>query len=56
MEQCRKHGLSMEAVIRANEEVIRSREVIDDSLDHIWSVMSMCIDRGLNAKDACPAL
>ena len=54
MEQCRKHGLSMEAVIRANEEVIRSREVIDDSLDHIWSVMSMCIDRGLNAKGCLP--
>ena len=44
----------MEAVIRANEEVIRSHEVIDDTLDHIWSVMSMCIDRGLNAKGCLP--
>ena len=54
MKQCRKNGLSMEAVIRANEEVIRSHEVIDDTLDHIWSVMSMCIDRGLNAKGCLP--
>ena len=44
MKQCRKNGLSMEAVIRANEEVIRSHEVIDDTLDHIWSVMrSLCV-------------
>lgn len=50
----KKHNLSMEQVIRANEEVFRSKKVIDETLDHIWSVMSMCIDRGLMAKGTLP--
>lgn len=54
MAVCRKHNLRMDEAILANEEVFRSRQVIEEALDEIWSVMSSCIDRGLRAKGTLP--
>ncbi len=47
-------GLSIAAMKRANEEAGRTRKVLDEGIDEIWSVMSACIDRGLAQSGIMP--
>ncbi len=47
-------GLSIAAMKRANELVVRSAQEVDDRLDQIWSVMNGCIERGLGLDGELP--
>lgn len=40
-------GLSIAQMKRANEAQMRSHEEVEAGLNHIWSVMTRCIDRGV---------
>jgi len=51
---CSDLALSIEAVVRANEEVARSREDLDAGLDRIGAVMMASIDRGLETEGLLP--
>ncbi len=44
-----RHGLSIAALQRANEDARRPPRETDEGLARIWAVMSDCIDRGLSA-------
>ena len=47
-------GLSVTAMLRANETVHCSDEELDAGLDKIWSVMKSCISRGLQLSGELP--
>jgi L-serine dehydratase len=49
-----KSGLSIVDMKRANETVAMSPEKLNQGLDHIWSVMNACMDRGLAAQGELP--
>ncbi len=46
-------GLSITAMKRANEETLHGA-ALDDKLDHIWSVMNACMERGLSQQGILP--
>lgn len=46
MALCTEHGLSISALMMANEQVLRSETEVNDSLWQIWQTMLACIDRG----------
>ncbi|MCA3184198.1 MAG: L-serine ammonia-lyase [Cupriavidus sp.] len=50
----RVSGLSIAKMIRANEEVLRPRHVLDAHLDQIVDVMLACIARGLATRGELP--
>ncbi|WP_298444184.1 L-serine ammonia-lyase [uncultured Ferrimonas sp.] len=43
---CTEHGLSISALMMANEKVLRSEAEIEQQLWHIWQTMLACVDRG----------
>ncbi|RYE88123.1 MAG: L-serine ammonia-lyase [Hyphomicrobiales bacterium] len=47
-------GLSIAAMKRANELVLRSAEDLDQGIAGIWDVMTRCIDRGLDGEGILP--
>jgi L-serine dehydratase len=47
LEHGRKHGLSIPAMLRANECARMGGDELDAGLDNIWRVMRECIARGL---------
>ena len=51
---CDANGLSIEEVVRTNEEARLSREEFDRGLDHIAEIMMACIDRGLRNRGELP--
>src|SRR5262249_58560423 len=50
----RGSGLSIAAMKRANEEVSRTPQAVEDGLARIWAAMSGCIDRGLAVEGEVP--
>ncbi|MBR7778134.1 L-serine ammonia-lyase [Undibacterium rugosum] len=50
----KRTGLSITAMLRANELVHCSEQELDDGLDKIWSVMKACISRGLQLSGELP--
>ncbi len=51
---CARESKSIAQVMLANEDVRRSREKTLAGLDHIWDVMTACIDRGLTQRGELP--
>lgn len=47
-------GLSLMAMKRANEEVLRPREELDAGMDAIWDAMRGCMERGLRMEGILP--
>ncbi|MBN7796666.1 L-serine ammonia-lyase [Parahaliea mediterranea] len=54
LEQCREHGLSISALMMANEKAWRSETEIRESLLKIWHVMDDCIRRGASTEGIMP--
>lgn len=56
LKMCSDHSISVADLAYANEMALTglSREEIDDKLDHIWSVMKQCIDRGMAQDGKLP--
>ena len=52
--QCREHGLSISALMLANEQAWRSEQVIRDELLSLWQVMDACIERGCRTEGVMP--
>ena len=52
--QCGEHGLSISALMLANERAWRSETEIRSQLLALWQVMSDCIDRGSRAEGVMP--
>ena len=51
---CEQHGLSISALMMANETAWRSEQSVRDDLLNIWSVMDACIDRGCQREGILP--
>ena len=47
-------GLSIAAMKRANELVVRDAASLDAGLDRLWAVMNGCLDRGLSTEGILP--
>jgi L-serine dehydratase len=54
LEQGRSHGLTIPAMLRANECARMTNEELDAGLDQIWHVMRDCIARGLVTEGQLP--
>jgi len=54
LDQCREQGLSISALMMANERAWREEEVIREQLLKLWSVMESCIDRGCHTEGIMP--
>jgi L-serine dehydratase len=54
LEQGRRDGLSIPAMLRANERARMSDEELDAGLDRIWQVMRDCISHGLVTEGQLP--
>lgn len=54
LEHCRKHGLTIEALMMENEKSWRSEEEVRQGILHIWSVMKSCIARGCAQEGILP--
>ncbi|BCJ54156.1 L-serine dehydratase [Actinoplanes sp. NBRC 14428] len=54
LEVCRREGLSVSAVMLANEQAWRPAADVRDGLLHIWEVMRGCVSRGLRAEGVLP--
>ncbi|MEM7569309.1 MAG: L-serine ammonia-lyase [Pseudomonadota bacterium] len=51
---CKEKALSIEAVVRANEEAMRSAGALNDGLDRVAQVMMDCVGRGLETEGLLP--
>ncbi|WP_296945899.1 L-serine ammonia-lyase [uncultured Massilia sp.] len=54
LEQGRRHGLTIPAMLRANECARMTNEELDAGLDRIWNVMRDCIAHGLVTEGQLP--
>ncbi|MEM7571205.1 MAG: L-serine ammonia-lyase, partial [Pseudomonadota bacterium] len=54
LELCGKHALSIEAIVRANEDAIHAPGALEDGLAKITSIMMASIDRGLETEGLLP--
>ena len=52
--QCREHGLSISALMLANEKAWRSEDEIRGQLLGLWHVMADCINRGCRSEGVMP--
>jgi len=52
--QCEEHGLSISALMLANEQAWRSEADIRSSLIQLWEVMDACIERGCRTEGVMP--
>ena len=52
--QCREHGLSISALMLANEQAWRSEAEVRSGLLSLWEVMQACIDRGCRTEGIMP--
>lgn len=56
LEQCKKSGKPISVIMMANEEAIRSRKEVRESLLEIWAVMQECVTRGCSRGGNMPGL
>jgi L-serine dehydratase len=54
--QCERAGLSIDALMLANERALRPDTEIDAKLARIWSVMQACVERGFAAEGVLPGV
>ncbi len=54
LDQCREHGLSISALMLANEKSWRDDAEIRRELLALWSVMDACIERGCRSEGIMP--
>jgi L-serine dehydratase len=54
LEQGSRHGMSIPAMLRANECVRMTNDALDAGLDRIWDVMRGCIAHGLVTEGELP--
>ncbi|GAB2523234.1 L-serine ammonia-lyase [Lysobacter humi (ex Lee et al. 2017)] len=52
--QCERTGLSIAALMFANEQVWRSAPEIEAGLDEIWAAMQACVARGIREAGTLP--
>ncbi|KZN50351.1 serine dehydratase [Pseudoalteromonas luteoviolacea H33] len=51
---CKETGLSVSALMMANEKTLRSEKEIKAELFNIWQVMKACIERGMRTEGILP--
>jgi L-serine dehydratase len=51
---CRKQGLGIAALMRANERVWRDDAAIDAGLGQLWETMQACVARGIRSEGTLP--
>lgn len=51
---CKEHGLSVPALMMANEKTLLSEQQITDQLFNIWQVMKACVERGIRTEGILP--
>ncbi|KZN65494.1 serine dehydratase [Pseudoalteromonas luteoviolacea CPMOR-1] len=51
---CKETGLSVSALMMANEKTLRSETEIKNELFNIWQVMKACIERGMRTEGILP--
>ena len=54
LELCLENGLSIPALMMANEKAKQSTDVIEKELVNLWQVMEACIDRGIRTEGILP--
>jgi L-serine dehydratase len=54
--QAERAGLTIDALMRANEEALRPAAEVDAGLARIWSVMQACVERGFAAQGELPGV
>jgi L-serine dehydratase len=54
LQQCRDNGLSISALMMANEQAWRSEAEVRTGLLEIWHVMDACIERGCHTEGIMP--
>jgi len=54
LEMAKESGLNIAAMKRANELARISEKDLDDGLEHIFTIMSTCVDRGLAMEGELP--
>ncbi|MEX2149416.1 MAG: L-serine ammonia-lyase [Steroidobacteraceae bacterium] len=54
--QCERAGLSIDALMLANERALRPDTEIDAKLARIWSVMQSCVEHGFAAEGVLPGV
>ncbi|WP_165165130.1 L-serine ammonia-lyase [Corynebacterium qintianiae] len=54
MAHCRDNGMSIAAVMRANEEALHGWDTVREHLDAVWNVMQECVSNGLKAEGVLP--
>jgi len=54
MAQCKEHGLSVPALMMANEKTLKTESGITDELYNIWLVMKACVERGMRTEGILP--
>jgi L-serine dehydratase len=54
LQQCQQHGLSMAALMFANEHAWRSGTEIRAGLREIWQAMQACVQRGIRESGSLP--
>lgn len=54
MAQCKEHGLSVPALMMANEKTLKTESEITDELYNIWLVMKACVERGMRTEGILP--
>lgn len=54
VEQCKKHGLSVSALMLANESCIATKQDVRDRLWHIWQVMLESVQHGIETEGILP--
>ncbi len=56
LEQCRRHGLSIHALVLANEGAWRPEEQTRAQLLELWEVMRACVRQGFAAEGVLPGV
>ncbi|OEY23897.1 L-serine ammonia-lyase [Corynebacterium sp. Marseille-P4321] len=51
---CERHEMTIAEIVRANEERMHSRELLDGHLDAVWDVMQECVAHGLKTEGTLP--
>jgi L-serine dehydratase len=54
--QAQRAGLTIDDLMRANEEALRPAAEVDARLARIWSVMQACVERGFAAEGVLPGV
>ncbi|WP_434360176.1 L-serine ammonia-lyase [Parasalinivibrio latis] len=54
LKQCLDNGLSISAVVMANQRAMNSEDEIQTYLGNIWKTMHECMERGMNTEGILP--